>query len=232
MSRGIIMDIIKIELCAAEGGADAKLLVNDLTDIYVRFCKKQNYSVKSMKRGDGTCTLIVEGVDAYSKFQNESGGHRWQRVPPTERNGRVHTSTVTVAVSHNKQQQHVTLDPADVEESFMRGSGKGGQHRNKTSTACRLKHIPSGLTVRVESERSQAQNRALAWSELEKRLNNIALDKSIVALNIDRKKQMGTGQRGDKKRTYRERDDIVTDHVTGNKASYTRILKGELELLW
>lgn len=163
---------------------------------------------------------------------NESGGHRFQRIPPTERKDRVHTSTVTVAIMNTAKQVAIVLKRTDVEESFMRGSGKGGQHRNKTDSAVRLKHIPTGLTVRCESERSQSANRTIAWAELTKRVNESLRTMTAAQGSADRKAQVGSGQRGDKRRTYRERDDTVTDHVTSKKASFKRVLNGELELLW
>ncbi len=226
------MVLIKVELRAAEGGVDAKLLTQELTSIYERFCKRKDLSITKKLELAGTCTLFISGDRAYELFKNESGGHRWQRVPPSEKGGRVHTSTVTVAVTNAATQNTKLLNEEDVEESFMRGSGKGGQHRNKTSTACRLKHIPSGLSIRVESQRSQAQNRALAWKELEKRLAEIheSREKKIASTNV--KTQIGSGQRGDKRRTYREKDGVVVDHISNKKARYDQILSGELELLW
>ncbi len=165
-------------------------------------------------------------------FKNEIGGHRWQRIPPTERHDRVHTSTITVSVIKFEQEKLIDIDQNDVEETFMRGSGKGGQHRNKTSTACRLTHKPTGIQVRVESERSQSQNRINAWNELKRKLNEIQKKSSLKQISTEIKTQVGSGMRGDKRRTYREKDDSVLDHITNMKASYTRILKGELELLW
>ena len=176
--------------------------------------------------------MRIAGKGATDAFRNEPGGHRWQRIPPTEKRGRVHTSTVTVAVMPDGERQAFVLRPEDVEETFMRGSGNGGQKRNKTSSACRLKHIPTGVMVRVETERSQPQNRALAWKELERRLAETQGRGQAIQRAQDRKDQVGTGMRGDKRRTYRSKDDNVTDHVTDKKASLLRIMRGELELLW
>ena len=170
--------------------------------------------------------------NAGNLFDQEIGGHRWQRVPPTERNGRVHTSTVTVTVTTDTKKEAFRLRKEDVEESFMRGSGKGGQHRNKTSSAVRLKHVPTGETIRVESERSQALNRDTAWKELEKRINEKYNSRMSGSVSLLKKNQAGSGMRGDKRRTYRQRDDKVTDHITGKTVSLQRILLGELELLW
>lgn len=139
---------------------------------------------------------------------------------------------MTVAVMNALEKKEFKLDPKDVEEAFMRGSGKGGQNRNKTSTACRLTHKPTGIQVRAENERSQAQNRETAWKELTRRLSDMQNLVVLSSDSLERKAQVGSGMRGDKRRTYRERDDIVTDHISGKKVSYERIMKGELELLW
>lgn len=184
-----------------------------------------------MRHYDGRSIFTVKGAGA-DAFMNESGGHRWQRIPPTERKGRVHTSTVTVAVMPRDRKETFRLNPHDVEEAFMRGSGKGGQKRNKTSSACRLTHIPTGTQVRIETERSQSQNRDAAWRELERRLRELWDSKQYTEIESDRKAQVGTGMRGDKRRTYRMQDDQVTDHISGKRASLSRVMRGELELLW
>lgn len=166
-------------------------------------------------------------------FQNECGGHRWQRIPPSEKRGRVQTSTVTVAVLNdpNIKQQTFVLDHSDIVETTYRGSGPGGQHKNKKDTAVRLLHVPSGIIVTCEKGRSQHSNRANAYEELEKRLQEIQNSSIRQELDSERKKQVGSGQRGDKRRTYRVRDDRVTDHLTGQKTSLEKIMRGELELL-
>lgn len=190
------------------------------------------FDVIERSESDGQIILRVKGDGAYAAFQNETGGHRWQRIPPTEKRDRVQTSTVTVAVIKGGMKNAFKLNPSDVEEAFMRGSGKGGQNRNKTSTACRLTHRPTGIQVRSENERSQAQNRANAWNELERRLKEIHDTSFSQQLSSDRKQMVGCGARGDKRRTYRERDDVVNDHITGKKATLARVMKGELEALW
>lgn len=183
---------------------------------------------------DGRIKLVISGQNALESFKNEIGGHRWQRVPPTEKRDRVHTSTVTVTVveESSTKPQRITLNKKDVEEKFMRGSGKGGQHRNKTDTACQIKHIPTGIIVRSENERSQAANRENAWKELERRLQQQLNDDVLREGSKTRLSQAGSGQRGDKRRTYRDQDDSVVDNVTGKRATLSRIIKGEIELLW
>lgn len=191
------------------------------------------FEILKKESSDGQVTMVIRGSDA-NVLKNEVGGHRWQRIPPTEKGGRVHTSTITVTALElsSGQKNKPILDPDDVEEMFMRGSGKGGQHRNKTDSACRLKHIPTGIIVRCENERRQAQNREAAWKELERRLRSLADAAKSQATSRIKQEQAGTGMRGDKRRTWREKDDVVTDHISGKKSTLSRVVKGELELLW
>lgn len=190
------------------------------------------FEIVKKTTGDGWMTIEVKGKDALEAFKNEAGGHRWQRVPPTEKRDRVQTSTVTVSVMDKSSRPKFKLNPEDVDEEFMRGSGKGGQKRNKTSSACRLTHRPTGIQVRIENERSQPQNRAAAWTELERRLREMHDRGMLSEESSTRQRQAGSGMRGDKRRTYRTQDDTVTDHITGKKSSLMRVAKGELELLW
>jgi peptide chain release factor 1 len=170
-------------------------------------------------------TFRATGPDAVHVFRNESGGHRWQRVPPTEKRGRVHTSTVTVAVLREADAPEVVLDEADLQWSTCRSGKSGGQHMQKTDSAVQVRHRPTGITVRCESERSQHQNRAAALAVLRSRLLAQATAAFVDARNGDRKGQIGSGQRGDKRRTIREADGTVTDHVLGVRirlAAYER----------
>lgn len=171
----------------------------------------------------------VSGKGAYEALKGEPGGHRHQRVPPNEKRGRVHTSTVTVALLREPEAAEVRLDERDLEWSTCRGSGAGGQHRNVTDSAVQLRHRPSGLVVRCESERSQHQNKATALSILRARLLEAAVEAATSSRNSVRKAQLGCGARGDKVRTYREQDGIVTDHRTGKKARLDRVMRGFLE---
>lgn len=181
---------------------------------------------------DGLASLLVVGPGANQLFANESGGHRWQRIPPTEKRGRVQTSTVTVAVLGVQDRPSPKLLRTDVDEMVCRGSGKGGQNRNKRDTAVQLRHRPTGIIVRHEIERSQHANRKSAWEELTRRVTALAMGSARADDELKRRQQVGSGERGDKRRTYRTRDDCVTDHVTGKKASLSRVISGELELLW
>jgi peptide chain release factor 1 len=159
-------------------------------------------------------------------FRDEAGGHRWQRVPPNEKRGRVQTSTVTVAVLPEPTEAQVHIAPSELAWTTCRGSGPGGQHRNRTESAVQLTHQPTGLTVRCESERSQHQNRATALSLLRARLwqeEQIRLGREREA---SRRSQVGSGMRGDKRRTIRVQDGAVHDHVTGRTWVYTDYVRG------
>nr|WP_276600733.1 MULTISPECIES: peptide chain release factor-like protein [unclassified Nannocystis] len=162
-------------------------------------------------------------------FADEAGGHRWQRVPPTEKRGRVHSSTVTVVVLEPASAVAVEIRPEDLEEEFCRGSGKGGQHRNKTSTAVHLRHKPSGHHVRVDGGRSQSINRETALELLRARLSAEQREAARADRCAARKAQAGSGMRGDKVRTIQVQGDVVVDHRRGTRMTYRRFARGHLE---
>lgn len=153
-------------------------------------------------------------------------------MPPTEKRGRVHTSTVTVAVLEEPSEREVRIDPRDVEETFSRGSGPGGQHRNKTDTCVSLRHVPSGVTVRVDGGRSQHVNRQTALALLRARLKEAADVSATQSRNASRRGQVGCGARGDKTRTIAIQRDQVTDHGTGKSMAAARYMRGHLRDLW
>lgn len=165
----------------------------------------------------GFIQFAVSGVGARLTFQNESGGHRWQRVPPTEKRGRVQTSTVTVAVLDPDAITGQALNYRDVEIVTTRGSGPGGQNRNKTDSCVIATHRPTGLQVRIDNERSQHQNKAMAYKILAARLYESERERQAAEREKDRRQQVGSGMRGDKVRTYRSQDDQVNDHRTGQR---------------
>jgi len=157
---------------------------------------------------------------------------RWQRVSPTERRGRVHTSTVTVVVLPEFSDKEVFIEPKDLEWKYTKGSGPGGQHRNKTSSAVQLYHKPSGVRIRSETEKSQKQNKEIALSVLKAKLLNVEKEKEQLKRSSIRKKQKGSGQRGDKIRTVRLQDGVVTDHRTNKKMRAKKYLRGFIEDLY
>lgn len=175
--------------------------------------------------------IFVEGIDL-SGLENESGGHRIQRVPPTERKGRVHTSTVTVAViDGNTDNNPVSISNNDLKIEWYSGTGAGGQYRNKHQNSCRITHIPTGIMVTAQT-RSRQNSLSVAMQDLQERLDNEAKRQYNSVIAYDRKKQVGSGMRGDKIRTYRFQDDVVKDHLTDKTASVKRVLAGNFDLLW
>lgn len=183
-----------------------------------------------MKEVPGELFIEVSGDDLI-QLLNESGGHRIQRVPPTEKKGRVHTSTVTVAVMPTSNQKELQIEKKDLKIEWYSGSGAGGQHRNKHQNSVRLTHIPTNITVSSQC-RSRENSLSTAMETLVERLRRETQYKIYKEETQDRKNKVGSGMRGDKKRTYRFQDDIVTDHDTDIKASVSIVLKGYFDLLW
>lgn len=163
----------------------------------------------------GFTLLKISGTNPLSIFKDESGGHRWQRVPPNERNGRVHTSTITVSVLEEPKPVDFVLKTEDLEIKTCRGAGPGGQNRNKVETAIVITHLPTKTTVRCETERSQHQNRQIAIDVLRTKLYNNQKNKMLGDINGIRKQQIGSGMRGDKRRTIACQRNSVVDHLTG-----------------
>jgi peptide chain release factor 1 len=168
----------------------------------------------------------VTGPGARALFAEEAGGHRFQRVPPTEKRGRVQSSTITVAILDDVEPEAPVIRDADLAWSTCRASGKGGQHLQKTDSAVQLTHIPTGIQVRSEAERSQRQNRMVALQTLADRLAQIQRDRVREERASARRGQIGSGMRGDKRRTIRVQDDVVTDHATGRTWRYRDYVRG------
>ena len=173
--------------------------------------------------------IIGNGVKNY--FSKEIGGHRWQRVPPTEKSGRVHTSTVKVVIVEKYENDvSVEINEKDIKKEYTRGHGKGGQHKNKVSTCVVLTHMPTGIKVRIDG-RDRAKNEKEARKILTERLQKQKDDKFKTELASNIGEQIGTFRRGDKIRTYREQDNQVNDHITGKTATLKEIEKGFINLL-
>jgi peptide chain release factor 1 len=172
--------------------------------------------------------LRASGKGVRQTFADEAGGHRWQRVPPNEKRGRVHTSTVTVAVLEEPNEIELPrLDPAELDVSTCRASGNGGQNVQKTDSAVQIRHIPTGLLVRCETERSQTYNRATALAVLRARLHDQLVRRASAERADDRRRQIGSGQRGDKRRTIAVQRDSVVDHVTGRAWRFADYARGK-----
>jgi peptide chain release factor 1 len=170
--------------------------------------------------------MIVTGKKVSAIFKDEPGGHRYQRIPPTEKRGRVQTSTITVAVMNPDTPKNFQIPESDIEIKPSRGSGPGGQHRNKTESCITATHIPTGVTVRVDM-RSQFQSRSMAVRILTAKIYSENLEMSKNTQDKSRRDQVGSGMRGDKVRTYRAQDDRVTDHRTGKVWKLSKWSRGE-----
>lgn len=180
----------------------------------------------------GIIIFTAAGKEATKAFANEAGGHRWQRTPPTEKRDRIHTSTVTVAVMPVPVFTEFQIEEKDLEWKTTTAGGPGGQHRNKTESAVQVTHKPTGVMVRCESERSQLQNKNSALELLRSRLAEAQRTRDAQSRSQQRKEQVGSGMRGDKRRTIAVQRDQVTDHVTDKRMSVAKYLKGELDQLW
>ncbi len=225
-----------IEIRAGAGGDEAAIFAGDLLRMYTRYADSQRWRteiVNSSEIGVGgykEVVLAVRGRGAFSRFKYESGVHRVQRVPVTESQGRIHTSTATVAVLPEVEEVEVDLDPDDLEITSTFASGPGGQHMQKNATAIRIVHKPTGMTVNVQSERSQTQNKRVAMAILQGRLQEIEDEKRHAERAANRRSQVGTGDRSEKIRTYNYPQSRVTDHrINYSTHNLPVVMDGELD---
>jgi peptide chain release factor 1 len=219
-----------IEIRPGAGGDEAALWAGDLYRMLNRYAERSRFKVEPLAVGDGTYTFEVKGDGAYSVFKYEGGTHRVQRVPETESQGRIHTSTATVAVLPEADDVEVQLDPGDLQIDVYRSSGPGGQSVNTTDSAVRITHKPTGIVVSMQDEKSQLQNRERAMKVLRARLYERALAEQQAELAANRQAQVGTGERAEKIRTYNFPERRVTDHRIGlRQHNLDEILLGELD---
>jgi peptide chain release factor 1 len=221
-----------VEIRPGTGGEEAGLWAGDLYRMLTRYAERRGFSVEPLSIGDGSYTFGVKGDGAYSVFKFEGGTHRVQRVPETESQGRIHTSTATVAVLPEAEDVEVQIDPADLQIDVYRSSGPGGQSVNTTDSAVRVTHKPSGIVVSMQDEKSQLQNRERALRVLRARLYDRALAEQQAEVAASRQAQVGTGERAEKIRTYNFPEKRVKDHrINLLLHNLDGVLLGELDEL-
>ena len=227
---------ILLEIRGGAGGDEAALFAADLLRMYLRYAELRRWKTETLSRsetgvgGIKDAVVLIEGQGVYSRLKYESGVHRVQRVPATEAAGRIHTSTVTVAVLPEAEEVDVAVNDADLQIDVYRSGGPGGQSVNTTDSAVRITHKPSGLVVTCQDEKSQHKNKAKAMKILRARLLELERQKQHEAISASRRSQVGTGERSERIRTYNFPQGRVTDHRIGlTLHKIDRILEGELD---
>lgn len=225
-----------MEIRAGTGGEEAALFVSDLTRMYTRYAERKNWKLEMLGShptglgGYKEISFRISGDNVFSQLKYEGGVHRVQRVPATEAQGRVHTSAVTVAVLPEADEVDVQIDPSELQIDVYRSSGAGGQHVNTTDSAVRITHIPTGVVVACQDERSQHKNRAKAMAVLRARLLAHKQEEEEAKRSADRKNQVGSGDRSERIRTYNFPDNRCSDHrIKLTLHSLDRIMEGELQ---
>jgi len=224
-----------LEIRSGTGGNEAALFASDLFRMYSRFAEQQKWKIEVLSEnltnlgGIKEISILISGIDVYRRLKFESGTHRVQRVPDTESSGRIHTSAVTVAIMPEATEVDINIDPKDLRIDTFRSSGAGGQHVNKTDSAIRITHIPSGVVVSCQEERSQFQNKERAMNMLRTKLYEQTLQSQTQEYAQNRKLQVGTGDRSQKIRTYNFPQNRITDHrINLTLYNMDKVLEGAL----
>jgi len=225
-----------VEIRGAEGGEEANLFARDLFEMYRRYAERRGWRMETLssspseRDGLNEVTFLIKGKDAWQRMKHEGGTHRVQRVPVTESQGRVHTSAATVMVLPEAEEIDVQIDPADLRVDVFRSTGPGGQSVNTTDSAVRVTHVPTGIVVSMQDEKSQIQNRARAMVVLRARLMRLEQDRQAAEQSEQRRSQVGGGGRSEKVRTYNFKENRVTDHrVKLTLHKLDRVLEGDLD---
>jgi peptide chain release factor 1 len=235
MADDMHIDSVILEIRAGTGGEEAALFARDLYTMYVRYAEAHKWKVEQLdfstteKGGFREAIFGIKGSGVWSELGYEGGGHRVQRVPQTESQGRVHTSAATVAVLPEPEELDIEIAPEDVVEHVSRSGGPGGQSVNKLNSAIRLEHIPTGITVSMQDEKSQHKNRSKAWRVLRSRIYEHHMSKNRAERDSQRKSMIGSGDRSQKIRTYNFPQNRVTDHrINLSLYSLDKILAGDM----
>lgn len=225
-----------LEIRAGTGGEEAALFAADLWRMYNRFAEQEGWAVQLLSVSEASAggykevTGLIKGKDVYAKLKFESGVHRVQRVPATESQGRIHTSAATVAIMPEAEEVDVEVNEADLKFEAMRASGAGGQHVNTTDSKVRITHIPTGIAVESQQEKSQTKNRDIAMALLRSRLLDLEIQKAQAERAAHRKSQIGSGDRSEKVRTYNFPQDRITDHrINLTRHNIDGFMGGEIE---
>jgi peptide chain release factor 1 len=225
-----------VEIRAGTGGEEAALFARDLLEVYTRYAESTGLKVELLSTSEADAgglrevTLAVKGSGAYAVFKHEAGVHRVQRVPATESQGRIHTSAAGVLVMPEAEEVEVTIDPNDLRIDVYRSSGPGGQSVNTTYSAVRITHLPTGLVVSCQNEKSQLQNKEAAMRVLRARLHQLAQDEADAEASAARRSQVRTVDRSERIRTYNFPENRISDHRTGYKSyDLDRVLDGDLD---
>ena len=231
MDKGVI-----IEIRAGAGGEEAALFAADLFNMYSNFAEKQEWTTKLLQSsktelgGYKEIVFEIKGTDAYQKLKNEAGVHRVQRIPSTEKSGRIHTSTVSVAILLEAQETELHINPQDLRVDVLRSSGPGGQNVNKIESAVRITHLPTGIVVNCQDGRSQQHNKEQAMQVLKSRLLAKKKSEESGQRDNERRGQIGTADRSEKIRTYNFPQNRITDHrIKKSWHNLDRIIEGDLK---